>query len=1264
MERVTALPASRVFGAFALMVFAALAFLLIFRPGDETAAAIDLGNPVAWVEHGIDGELLQINGLTGEIASRIDVAEDGDDFVAVPHGDGAVVLNTTSGVVSLVNGAELVVSSTIDVSVPEDATSRDVSVFGSDALDDEIFVIDEGQILEVDPGRGLVLTTPLPTPISTLVQDSSGVIYGVDGNRSSVVRIASDGASPFAVVDADLDADLDADDTATADQRQLVRTGGRVFALDPARLSMAEVLPGGGLGDRICMRSVANGAVHGGAGPNEEPIVLSLNAQASILAVSTADGDCNDLEVDVANGEYGAPVAINGVAYIPFWDQGRIISIDLETGETLGDLPFGTRGEPFELEIVGSTVWANERLGPFAAVVQQDEITPIAKLSAVRAAPGNPDEEGDGSTITSGNAQDEGLRVIGETGAAVITAENGSADGNGTGRGNADPDDPVLDQIGVDQLPVPQGFGISADAVLGDEEDELAEEELEEDESEDAVETEVDSETELPELNETLVANFVVSTGEATVGEVVRFTDSSLGSPVAWSWTFGDGTSLDTPDAEKVWDEEGLYEIVLTVTNQSGASSNLATTVNIVAESVLLPPNADFQFSSDTIEEGESINFVSRTTGEVDILEWDFGNGRSGIGEEVAHTFDTAGTYRVVLTASNEAGSTTSAVTVEVLDGVEPPVAAIAPIPSTVTTGQFVTFESVSLNDPTRSTWGFGDGTNASGETARHSWDEPGEYRIVLGVENSAGSDRTFADIRVEARVVEPVSRFTQSATEVLVGEPINFTDLSLNDPDRLTWDFDDGETSSQANPRHSWDTAGTYRVTLRATNEAGTDRTGVTITVNNPVDPPVASFNVNTTVIATGSDVRFEDTSQNNPDEWIWEFEGSGTSAERNPFRRWDRAGTYTVRLTAVNEGGRSSSEMQITVIDPPTASFRFEMVSENRVRFIDQSQNVDQWRWNFGDGSTSNEQNPTHDFAGGSFDVTLTTTNQVATAGPATQRVTISNPPVAVASCSVDGRQLNCTSEGSERAVSFRWEADGAVVNSNPEGANTTFAFASNGRPNVRLTVTNAQGESDSVTIRAPRVLGGQEPRISDVRIASIDGNLVRLESVFDRDPTNWEWSINGVELVDGGNTPTPTFRVPGNGTFSGQVTASNAFGDDRDPVEFTVDTFVTSASFTWDVIEPGVVRFQNTSNAQAGAAIEWRFNGAREILDNNEQAPVVRFRDSGGTFRIVLTVSDNNGRDVERVDITVPAVEDEEPPEEPEDPPEDDDEDGNGG
>ena len=97
----------RLFFAASAVVGVAIIALIIFRPGEQASAGVDLNDPHAWMEHGLDGQLLQINGATGEVTARIAVSEPGDMIRAVPHGDGAVVLNQTNGTLSQI-GAELI----------------------------------------------------------------------------------------------------------------------------------------------------------------------------------------------------------------------------------------------------------------------------------------------------------------------------------------------------------------------------------------------------------------------------------------------------------------------------------------------------------------------------------------------------------------------------------------------------------------------------------------------------------------------------------------------------------------------------------------------------------------------------------------------------------------------------------------------------------------------------------------------------------------------------------------------------------------------------------------------------------------------------------------------------------------------------------------------------------------------------------------------------------------------------------------------------
>jgi PKD repeat protein len=131
---------------------------------------------------------------------------------------------------------------------------------------------------------------------------------------------------------------------------------------------------------------------------------------------------------------------------------------------------------------------------------------------------------------------------------------------------------------------------------------------------------------------------------------------------------------------------------------------------------------------------------------------------------------------------------------------------------------------------------------------------------------------------------------------------------------------------------------------------------------------------------------VIFSDTSQSDPNGWIWDF-GDGTSSmKRNPTHVYSGTGTFTVSLIASNALGSDSltRSSYIVVIEPmaPQADFLASPTlgfAPLTVTFTDQSSHSPTtWLWHFGDGSTSTEQNPTHTFTlPGIYTVTLTASN-----------------------------------------------------------------------------------------------------------------------------------------------------------------------------------------------------------------------------------------------------------------------------------------------
>ena len=1214
---------ARIVLAVAVTIALIGAAFLIFRPGSQASAGVNFANPEAWIEHGLEGELLKINGSTGEVTTRIEVAANGADLGVAPRGNGAAVIDRAEGQLTIIDGQRLDSTLQVELDLSTSLEDRELEVYASPNVSSGVVVADSNQLMVVDPLTSVVESIPLADPLESVALADTGRLVALTSNDELLSVVGQ----TFSFLD-------DAPPAVTVTQsRHLVSAGGSVFLMDPSRLTTTAILESGQLDTSFCLSGASTGeAMFGGSSPSEDPLIVSFNPETGMVALASPTTGCEELSIDIdSNDEFAAPVVHRGFVYLANVTQALIHVIDIEQAAEVAQLPFGRNGLPFTLDIRGASVWANQPTGTAAAVLDGPQITPVVKIESVVAGAvvvdEEGDEEGDGAVGRGEGPEDDGgLRILGTTGAAVLAAEDtedGLPSDQGQGGDEASDQDEVTNEV---ETAPPLGVGVAASAVA-------PAQELAPEEDLGSVET------------EELIANFAASTTTATVGEPVRFTDFSSGGPVSWTWDFGDGTGArDQTIVEKAWDVDGSFLVELTVTNEAGEEASQAVEVVVVPEEVQITPTADFTFDRNTIEVGERVIFTDRSSGTPSSLQWDFGDGTGDLGEVVTHVFDEAGTFLVTLTAANDVGSTTASTEITVLASVSAPEAAIGSIPDEIVNGQLITLRSESLNGPTQISWDFGDGERATGETVRHAWEDPGTYRVRLEVSNSAGTDTAFIDVQVFRRVDPPVARFAQTATEVVVDEVVTFNDLSTNQPTAWNWDFGDGTTRRGEMVNKRWDAPGVYRVTLAASNEAGTGTTSVMINVIQPVDPPSAAFAISATVAAPGDAITFTDQSANTPTEFVWDFGDGTTSTRPSPTHAYEAPGTYQVTLRASNEGGTSIASQQVVVVARPVADFEFA-IDGRTVSFMDASMNGEIWVWDFGDGTSSAARNPEHTFEeGGVFDVTLVVRNPAGASAPATARVRIVEPPVAVATCAVVGRTLECDGSASENAVEFLWINGAAVVNTTPRQAQTVFAFETSARRTIVLRVTAADGQQAETSILSPRVLAGLEPEITDITVTQ-EGDLVRLEAAFENDPVTWNWELEDAQLVQGGNGPFAVFRVPSDGRFDGEVTAENAFGEDTDALRVNVSDFEPEASFTWEVIGPGLVELTNTSEAVDGFTVVWRTPGNDEVTVNNRTRRVVQYPLTGGRFDATITVTDAFGEDVFEDTIVVPGVE---PPE----------------
>ncbi len=199
--------------------------------------------------------------------------------------------------------------------------------------------------------------------------------------------------------------------------------------------------------------------------------------------------------------------------------------------------------------------------------------------------------------------------------------------------------------------------------------------------------------------------------------------------------------------------------------------------------------------------------------------------------------------------------------------------------------------------------------------------------------------------------------------------EPLTmqFTDQSTGFIENWAWDFGDGESSTEQNPEHIYAVADTYHVILTISNAVGVDSKTDTVIVTYTV--PVAAFHADIKSGDKPLTVSFTDESPGMVDTWSWDFGDGSTSTEQHPVHVYTSADSFDVSLTVSGPGGSDQvvKEDYIVVVEPvPVAQFTADITEGSvplTVQFSDTSSGViTSWLWDFGDGSSSTDQNPQH--------------------------------------------------------------------------------------------------------------------------------------------------------------------------------------------------------------------------------------------------------------------------------------------------------------
>ncbi|MDN6555219.1 MAG: PKD domain-containing protein [Acidipropionibacterium acidipropionici] len=214
----------------------------------------------------------------------------------------------------------------------------------------------------------------------------------------------------------------------------------------------------------------------------------------------------------------------------------------------------------------------------------------------------------------------------------------------------------------------------------------------------------------------------------------------------SYKWDWGDGSNAGSgKTASHTYDDDGTYQVTLTVTDSTGMASTSTGSVTVASPNAL--PTASFTSTVSGLTASVDGTGSSDSDGSIAGYSWNWGDGTdAGTGMTSAHTYAKAGTYTITLTTTDDRGGTaTKTGTVTVTHGA--PTADF----TAVANGLGISVDgSASTADDSATlsyAWDWGDGTAAgSGKTATHSYAKAGSYTVKLTVTDSLGRTATTSE--------------------------------------------------------------------------------------------------------------------------------------------------------------------------------------------------------------------------------------------------------------------------------------------------------------------------------------------------------------------------------------------------------------------------------------------------------------------------------------------------------------------------------------
>jgi PKD repeat protein len=535
-------------------------------------------------------------------------------------------------------------------------------------------------------------------------------------------------------------------------------------------------------------------------------------------------------------------------------------------------------------------------------------------------------------------------------------------------------------------------------------------------------------------------ANFSNTT--ECVGAATIFTNSSSGA-TSYNWTFGDGNASTTASPSYTYGNAGTYNVTLVAMNGNGCKNQMVKNVTVNSK-----PVANFAASNVCL--GNAVNFSNSTTGATS-YNWSFGDATTSNSASPSKTYAAAGNYTVTLTATN-ANNCSSVISKQVTVYANPTAGFSA-------TEECLGKTSVFTNSSTGAVlynWNFGDGTTSPLTNPTKAYSTAGAYMVTLTATNSNGCSNNVS--KTVNAFANPIANFSSSV--ICTDNTTQLTNTSTG-ATSFSWNFGDGNTSTSTSPSKTYASAGSYVVTLTASNSNNCKSTVQNTVVVSPA--PVASFSANE--VCLGGVTSFNNTSTN-ASSASWTFGDGGVSSQLFPNHTYVSANSYTVNLSVMASNGCTSNSSKTVVVNAnPTANFTASNACQGTIVNISNTSNgADSYEWYYGLVGPDKVMTPNVSLNNvGTTAIRLVAITNKGCKNETSKNIEIYNKPKA------DFEVLNTCAGDQTRFVnkslsagSYNWQFGDGNNNGN---SNPSHQYSGAGSYYVTLTANNAQC-SDVIT------------------------------------------------------------------------------------------------------------------------------------------------------------------------------------------------------